>query len=129
MKAFHIAPCGMNCALCLAYIRNKNRCEGCRSGDENKPVYCIKCIIKNCGARPENGDDFCYVCEKYPCARLKALDKRYRTKYSMSMLENLSQIRDGGIETFLAAQRKKWSCKSCGETICVHRGVCLKCGN
>ncbi len=24
---------------------------------------------------------FCFECESYPCKRLKALDKRYRTKY------------------------------------------------
>ena len=28
-----IAPCGMNCRLCLGQIREKNTCPGCRSVD------------------------------------------------------------------------------------------------
>lgn len=29
-----IAPCGMNCQLCYAFQREKNKCPGCL-GDEN----------------------------------------------------------------------------------------------
>jgi hypothetical protein len=25
-----IAPCGMNCGVCMAYLREKNKCPGCR---------------------------------------------------------------------------------------------------
>ncbi len=25
-----IAPCGMNCGTCLGYLREKNKCVGCR---------------------------------------------------------------------------------------------------
>jgi hypothetical protein len=28
-----IAPCGMNCAICKAYLRQRNPCNGCRFGD------------------------------------------------------------------------------------------------
>ena len=37
---------------------------------------------------------YCYECDGFPCARVKRLDKRYRTKYEMSMIENLEYIRD-----------------------------------
>jgi hypothetical protein len=37
---------------------------------------------------------YCYECDEFPCARVKRLDKRYRTKYEMGMIENLEYIRD-----------------------------------
>ncbi len=29
-----IAPCGMNCSICMAYLRGKNKCPGCRGIDD-----------------------------------------------------------------------------------------------
>ena len=34
-----IAPCGMNCALCSGFQREKKPCLGCNADDENKPTY------------------------------------------------------------------------------------------
>ena len=45
-----IAPCGMNCGICMAYLREKNKCPGCRGDDTNKPVTRVGCKIKNCEA-------------------------------------------------------------------------------
>lgn len=70
---------------------------------------------------------FCFECESYPCKRLKALDKRYRTKYHMSMIENLDSIRDQGMRDFLEAQEVEWRCPTCGGTICCHTGLCMNC--
>ncbi len=129
--AFHvglIAPCGMDCALCLGYLREKNRCVGCRGDDDAKPRYCAVCVLKTCGRRTPGLDDYCFNCdEKYPCARLKRLDHRYRTKYGMSMLDNLDRIRDVGVEEFLASEKQRWTCAGCGGVICVHRENCLFC--
>jgi uncharacterized protein YdhG (YjbR/CyaY superfamily) len=122
-----IAPCGMNCALCLAYQRDKNSCRGCRADDVGKPNSCRACIIKNCPAIQQHQSGFCYECDKYPCRRLKDLDKRYRAKYEMSMLENLEDIRRDGLEDFLRGEEKRWECKACGALVCVHRDVCLAC--
>jgi len=124
-----IAPCGMNCGICLGFLRDKNKCPGCRNMGENKPGYCKKCIIKNCELLAKTESNFCYDCEKYPCPRLKRLDKRYRTKYYMSMLENLSNIQKLGLEEFVALEQQRWACPKCGGTICVHRGFCLACAN
>ena len=43
-----IAPCGMNCRLCLGYQREKKHCEGCRNeiDIEYKTKACNSCIIK-----------------------------------------------------------------------------------
>ena len=122
-----IAPCGMNCGICLAYLRDNNRCNACWGDNKNKPNSCVKCIIKNCELLKETESKFCYECKKYPCTRLKNLDKRYRTKYRMSMLENLETIKTAGLDEFMALEQKRWLCPECGGSICVHRGVCLKC--
>jgi hypothetical protein len=122
-----IAACGMNCGICLAYLREKKPCKGCRASNENKSKSCITCIIKNCEIVNKLDSKFCYVCPKYPCTRLKQLDKRYRTKYNMSMLENLESIKTFGLEQFVKKEHDRWLCKSCGGSICVHRGICLKC--
>jgi hypothetical protein len=31
------------------------------------------------------------------------------------------------MEEFLKEQEKLWKCKSCGEMICCHNGLCYKC--
>jgi hypothetical protein len=124
-----IAPCGMNCALCLGYQREKNHCNGCRN-EENikyKTKHSTNCIIKNCENLKNTKSNFCYECDKYPCKRLKDLDKRYRTKYNMSMLENLEDIKEKGIKEFVKQQNIKWKCSQCNELLCVHREYCLNC--
>ena len=88
-----IAPCGMNCALCMAYQREKNKCPGCREADTNKAISVLRCKIKNCEGIQKDRVKFCFECEKIPCSRLKHLDTRYRTKYDMSMIENLFDIK------------------------------------
>ena len=122
-----IAPCGMNCGSCLGFMRNENHCPGCRSDADNKPSYCSDCIVINCDLLKETESKFCYECPKYPCRRLKDLDKRYRTRYGMSMLENLGRIRTSGIRRFVQDEKIRWTCRACGSVLCVHRGFCLKC--
>ena len=128
MKPKLIAPCGMNCAICLGYLRDKNTCPGCRLMGKNNSDYCRKCIIKHCKILKKNNWKFCSdKCKKYPCLRLRNLDKRYRTKYKMSMIDNLEYIKKNGIRKFIVKEKKRWACK-CGSTICVHRWYCLNCG-
>ncbi len=125
-----IAPCGMNCSICLGFQREKNKCAGCRNEDNIK--YKTKgsnnCVIKNCTVIKSNKSGFCFECDKFPCNRLKQLDKRYRNKYNMSMIENLKNIKEKGIQEFLKDEKTKWKCQTCNGLICVHRGYCLSCG-
>jgi len=122
-----IAPCGMNCALCMAHQREKNTCNGCWSADGYKAKSCSNCIIKNCVLLGKTESKFCFECSKFPCTRLKQLDKRYRLKYRMSMIENLNNIRLSGLEQFIQNEVLRWRCEICGGTICVHRAYCLTC--
>lgn len=123
-----IAPCGMNCGLCIGHIREKRPCGGCfKKDDENKPKVCRSCVIVNCDLLSETESGFCYDCDKYPCSRLKNLDKRYRTKYRMSMIENLAYIKNQGLEQFLKNEEERWKCEVCGAGLSVHRDFCLNC--
>ena len=122
-----IAPCGMNCGICLAHLREKRKCPGCHGEDTNKSASCLKCTIRNCAVIQLNQSKFCFECEKYPCKRLKHLDKRYRTKYVMSMIENLENIKRIGLSAFMENEKERWRCPKCGGVICVHRGYCLQC--
>ncbi len=124
-----IAPCGMNCGLCMAYVRDKNGCLGCRAGDEGKAKSCLACTIRNCEVLRTGGSVFCSVdCDRFPCPRLKRLDARYRTKYRMSMLENLQVIREAGVEAFVVSEQERWACPGCGGLQCVHTPECVYCG-
>ena len=42
-----IAPCGMNCRLCYAFIRDKKPCPGCLEDDVHKSNACVTCRIRN----------------------------------------------------------------------------------
>ena len=122
-KISEIAPCGMNCRLCIGYIRVKNKCDGCLSPD----TKCSKaCTLRFCTERTGKYCD--HSCPTFPCRRLKNLDKRYREKYGMSMIENLIQIEETGIRQFVRNENSRWACPVCGDLICVHRPECLNCG-
>lgn len=122
-----IAPCGMNCRLCIAYIREKNPCPGCRCDNRVKPKTRFTCRIKTCDKLKVGTAKYCFTCDLFPCGRLKHLDKRYRTKYGMSMIDNLAQIQKTGIRRFIKNELKKWACPECGELLCVHKPQCLCC--
>jgi len=127
-----IAPCGMNCGLCIAYQFkdqdlnkkgfHKTYCQGCLPRGKNCTHLGDRCELLGKGKVR-----FCLECKTYPCNLLKALDKRYRTKYHMSMIENLNEIKEIGTEKFLEKDALKWTCTECGGTICCHNGLCLNC--
>ncbi len=123
-----IAPCGMNCGICMAYLREKNKCPGCRGDDADKPVTRVICKIKTCEAIQKGKAKYCLKCEQFPCGNLEQLDIRYRTKYGMSMIENLENIKELGIRRFVRNEKVRWACPECGGTICVHKGYCYSCG-
>ena len=129
MKKEFIAPCGMNCTICKYHYRKKNTCLGCRDVDENNPITRFHCVVRNCTILRENKWYVCSdTCEKYPCKRLKALDKRYSTKYHMSMIKNLEYIKNHGMTKFLEKETQKWTCPQCGGIVTCHGGICLSCG-
>lgn len=127
-----IAPCGMDCSLCRSYQAqhkdlkaqgfNYKYCPGCIPRGEN----CLH-MGDQCDLLAKGLVRFCFECEAFPCKRLKSLDKRYRTKYHMGMIENLNFIQEHGMDAFLQKQCVLWHCPSCEGLICCHNGLCLTC--
>jgi len=128
MKSSLIATCGMNCGICYAYLREKNKCPGCNFFNAKEPVSIDRCKIRNCEHIKSGKITFCFGCESFPCRNLKRLDKRYRTKYGMSEIENLEYIKKKGIRKFIEKEKLKWSCSNCGGTVNVHKKICSVCG-
>ena len=129
IPALLIAPCGMNCRLCRAFTREKNACPGCRDDDHFKTNTRALCRIKRCEEMAASKGKYCFNCDSFPCARLTHLDKRYRTKYGMSMIDNLENIRKLGIRNFIRNEKERWTCPECGQLLCVHKPQCLSCGD
>jgi hypothetical protein len=71
-------------------------CRGCRPG--NKSCAFLK---KQCRLLTEGAVTFCSGSPRSPCERLVALDKRYRERFHMNMVENLAFIKDQGMDAFL----------------------------
>lgn len=125
-----IAPCGMNCRICVSYFgytlngkKRKTPCTGCRPKDK-------QCTLKKkCDRLTNKTAKYCFECEDFPCENLEKLDERYREKYGMSMIENLKFIKGEGIDSFLIQQEEKYKCPECGGLLCVHNGVCYSCKN
>jgi hypothetical protein len=133
LKSELIAPCGMNCNVCSAYLAfthdikkkgvNRVYCSGCRV----RPKQCTS-LKKKCGDLINDRNKFCFECSDFPCRWIKNLDKRYRTFYHMSEIENLLFIKENGMTEFLNKEAEKWRCPECGGVICCHNGICYDCG-
>ena len=122
-----LAPCGINCATCIAYLRDKNKCPGCLVNSDHKAKTRVTCKIRNCTLLAGNQSKFCYECGSFPCKIIERLDQRYRAKYRSSPIENLNSIRSMGVASYLARERFRWICPGCGSVTSIHRKYCLNC--
>ncbi len=124
-----LAPCGIDCLVCRAHQRVPNPCTGCRDDSQPKPKTRVKCAIKTCEKRLKGKLDFCFQCDEYPCAALIRLERRYRTKYATSVIENLRSIQAIGARNFLEREKQKWTCPRCSGLLCMHDPACPACGH
>lgn len=128
-----IAPCGMNCGICSNYLAYKNKmkgkglpnCIGCRP--RNKQCSFFKKTCKNDLKLLKGEIEFCFECSYYPCETLIKGDKSYRKRYGMSIVDNLNEIRDKGINDFIESQEKKYRCEKCDNLISIHSKKCFNC--
>jgi hypothetical protein len=121
-----LAPCGINCGVCYMYLKKKKPCLGCRGQDVAKPEHCRKCKTKDCSIG--QGIGFCFNCSSYPCATIKRLDKSYRQRYQVSLIDNAVRLKKVGAEQYLKEEREKWTCIDCEGVISLHDRVCSECG-
>ena len=55
------------------------------------------------------------------------MDKSYRARYQVSLIDYGRAIKVDGMEAFLAAQVAQWTCPHCGGAISLHDRVCSDC--
>jgi rubrerythrin len=72
--------------------------------------------------------EFCFECDEFPCVRVAHLDKRYRTRYGLSVIDNLINIQNLGVDWFVNSENMKWACPNCGEIVSMHKPLCPGCG-
>ncbi len=128
-----VAPCGMNCGICKAYLAYSRgipyqkgkvyHCTGCRVRNKNCAF-----IKRDCEKLRKNQICFCFECADMPCEHLTKLDAYYRSRYGMSMVENQKVIKEKGIAAFLFSQAERYYCPNCGDVVSVHNGKCYGCG-
>jgi hypothetical protein len=83
--------------------------KGCERIAEKKPV------------------EFCFECSDFACESLAKMEAVYITKYKLSLIENLKHIKEKGMDSFLKAEKEKWTCPNCGGVVCVHTKRCYTC--
>ena len=124
-----LAPCGMDCAHCAAYLNlaygKKRQCAGCLP--RNKKCAFLKGRCKKLWNKEIR---FCFECEGFPCDQLLKLEKRYQKRgWPNSFVENLKEIKEIGAEKFVLEQERRFRCPKCGGPSSIHSGTCYQCGH
>jgi hypothetical protein len=125
IEGYLFSPCGMNCMVCYAHLKDKKACPGCLGSEENKPDRCKKCEIKSCASG--KNITYCFECKEFPCKSISNLEKSYVKRYKTSLIENSNHAKALGIAEFQKRERKKWLCKGCNGVISIHDGICSEC--
>jgi len=123
-----IAPCGINCGTCWAYLRPRNKCAGCLVPAPDKPKTRLLCRIKFCEKHNRANSNYCFDCDTFPCKRMRHIDQRYRIRFKTSLIQNLETIRDVGMTKYLEDEITRWTCPDCGSLLSVHLPKCPNCG-
>jgi hypothetical protein len=104
----------------------------------SKISHCTSCLERNkncafikrdCAKLRKKLIRFCYECADMPCNNLAKIDKHYRARYGMSMIENQRMIENKGMTTFLKREAETYRCQECGDIASVHDGKCYFCGH
>lgn len=121
-----IAPCGVNCIACGAFLsKDKTACGGCRASNELiTRKSCRDCAKKKCAF--DKGLRWCFQCSQFPCSKIKSLNKRYTQNYNVDLVQNgLDAKKD--MSAFWETQKERFTCKACGGIIDQHSKQCSDC--
>lgn len=118
--------CADRFAACLGSLpREEITCGGCKSDT----VYagCRTCRFRDCAL--EKSVAHCVDCGDYPC---KMYSKwQLAAKFLPHVREaasSLEAIKRDGVDPWLAAQKKRWSCPDCDSPFSWYAPECYKCG-
>lgn len=114
-------------AACLESVPKEDlTCGGCKSDT----VYagCSTCNLRQCAR--EKGVAHCIDCSGYPCKMYSKWQSaaKFIVPHSSDAASSLEAIKRDGVVSWLAAQKKRWSCPDCGSLFSWYSPKCYKCG-
>lgn len=112
---------------CSAHLDVNNPCPSCTTPREKHTRKgCRDCLKKKCAI--EKGIRWCFECERFPCTKIKSLDKRYKQNYAVDLTENGFKAKES-MSSFLQEQKRRFTCNNCGGVIDQHHKKCSECGS
>lgn len=126
-----VAPCGIYCGACPAYVRTKS-CFGCRPEDRSqKRISKWHCKIRNC-CLMDKKLEFCSQCADFPCKTLIKLKESHpgdeKFSYRREIIVGLLRMKEIGVSKWLKEREKKWRCPKCGGRATFYLYKCSDCG-
>ncbi len=134
-----LAYCGLYCGGCPLFRATQDgtleaaagygvaaehlRCTGCRTAKVS--IYCLNCSMKKCAAGQGLGS--CADCADFPCRVLRAFEGDGYPPHR-GVVESLRTLRAGGLEAWLQAQAKRFTCAGCGRALSHQDRACPRCG-
>jgi hypothetical protein len=111
---------------CLGNVpADKIACSGCRSASPY--AGCQACPLRDCATA--KGVSRCLDCAEYPCPSYLMWQKAGALlPHVREARLSLETIRRDGLDAWLAAQRVRWSCPSCGSPLSWYARECGACG-
>ena len=104
------------------------RCNGCKS--DTLFINCKHCKIRACAINRKV--EHCSECNDYPCQLLKGslLNKDIQGKLPHLKVtsDNLTTIKNVGVEQWLNGQEKQWKCPECHADTSWYMFSCANCG-
>lgn len=98
-------------------------CQGCKSKVNAK--LSADCVIRLCAR--DHGLDFCSECDEYPCGTIQNFENDGYPHHTVVKV-NLEAMYKRGVDAWLAQQKERWSCKSCGTPFTWYEDKCSECG-
>lgn len=129
------AYCGLYCGACCSMITNDKAnnvesalkmqtdakelpCGGCDADSQSNCEFVTCC--------KEHGVDSCAFCPEFPCSMLmKFKDEEW--EHHKVVLDNLSRIKEIGLQAWLAEQKEYWKCPQCGQRTQWYQKQCNIC--
>jgi hypothetical protein len=113
-------------AACLGAVPKQDlACDGCKSD----AVYagCRTCRVRPCAQ--ERGVTHCADCADYPCTLYRGWQSLAKVLGHVTEApRSLESICRDGVDAWLAAQKRRWSCPDCGAPISWYARACHQCG-
>jgi len=94
-----VAPCGLYCGECTAFLNGK--CEGCRSNKGLGKKYRKYCKIYECLNKKKL--KICLECQEFPCHFFDFFkaEKLEESSWFLDVWSNMKQIKEAGLINFL----------------------------